>query len=126
MFASLTMLDRFAAGITLRSRFARHSPVLPPAPLARVEERDRGLTEVRWELVWSYREIQADADHGPAVLGLCLDQDAGELAFVDPDVVWPLDRALDSWCELLCCLTDREWDGEGEEQVAFVEGSQDR
>ena len=41
----------------------------------------------------SRRHVQADAEHRPALLGAPLDQDAGHLAAVDPDVVRPLDRA---------------------------------
>jgi len=71
-------------------------------------------------------QVEADADYCPAVLGLRLYQDAGQLAAFDPDVVGPLDLALDAGCELLGCLADGEGNGEGEEQVALVQGAEDR
>ncbi len=67
-----------------------------PTPPGRVEDRDRRSPEVGRELARSDREVQADADHRPAVLWLRLDQHPGELALLDPDVVWPLDPALDA------------------------------
>ena len=97
-----------------------------PDSLHSVEERDRRFTQVGRELVGGDREVEADADHRPAVLGLGLDQDAGELAAVDPDVVRPLDRALDSRCQLLGRLADGERDRERQQQVALVERAQDR
>jgi hypothetical protein len=54
------------------------------------------LTEVWRELLWSYGEVQADADYGPAILGLRLDQDSRELSSFEPDVVGPLDLTLDA------------------------------
>jgi len=54
------------------------------------------LTKVWWELVWSDEQVQTDADHRPAVLRLGLDQHAGQLAPIEPDVVGPLDHALDA------------------------------
>jgi hypothetical protein len=71
------------------------------------------LTEVSGELLWSDGEIQADPDHGPAVLGAGLDQDAGELAAFEPDVVRPLDLARDAGAEILCSGADCERDREG-------------
>jgi hypothetical protein len=41
-------------------------------------------------------QVQADADYRPAVLRARLDQDAGELALFDEDVVGPLDAAAEA------------------------------
>jgi hypothetical protein len=48
-------------------------------------------------------------------LGLGLDQDSRELAAFDPDVVGPLDLALDAGLQLFGCFADGEGDGEREE-----------
>jgi hypothetical protein len=84
------------------------------------------VAEVGRELIGSYGEVEADADHCPAVLWLGLDQDSGELASFEPDVVGPLDRALDSVAQCLGRGADGEGDGERQKQVALVERSQDR
>jgi hypothetical protein len=84
------------------------------------------LTEVGGELLWSNGEIQADSDHGPAILGLGLYEDAGELAALEPDVVGPLDLARDVGAECLGGGADRERDRERQQQVALVERAEDR
>ena len=72
-----------------------HSSSSGPAPLRasrwRRSKRGRGLAQLGRELVRGDREVEADADHRPAVLRPRLDQDPGELAAVEPDVVGPLD-----------------------------------
>jgi hypothetical protein len=78
------------------------------------------------ELVLGDREVQADSDDGPAVLGARLDQDARQLAAFEVDVVRPLDLAFDVGAEALRGLADREGDGEGEDRVAGEEGAEDR
>ncbi len=73
-----------------------------PAAEARVErgergadggaaaDRGRGLAQLLRELLRLDRDVEADADHRPAVLGAGLDQHPGALAPLDPDVVGPL------------------------------------
>jgi hypothetical protein len=46
-------------------------------------------------------------------LGAGLNEDSGQLATLDEDVVGPLDAALESGAELLGGLADRERDGQG-------------
>ena len=57
----------------------------------RAASGDGGVAQLGRELVGGDREVEADADHRPVVLGSGLDQDAGELAAVELDVVRPLD-----------------------------------
>jgi len=71
------------------------------------EDRNCRGSEVRRELVFLDREVEAYSDDSPAVLGAGLDQYSGQLAAFDVDVVWPLDLALEVGVELLCRLTDR-------------------
>ncbi len=68
------------------------------------------------------REVDPDADHRPAVLRPRLDQDPRQLAAVDPDVVRPLDPALDRVVELLGRLADRDGGGERQQGVALSSG----
>jgi hypothetical protein len=84
------------------------------------------LTEVRRKLVWSDGEVQANTDHRPTVLRSRLDQNACQLSAVEPDVVWPLDHALDAGAECLGGGADCERDREWEQQMALVERAQDR
>jgi hypothetical protein len=58
------------------------------------------------ELLWGNREVESDADHCPAVLGARLDQNPGQLAAFDVDVVGPLDLARQLGVQLLRRLTD--------------------
>ena len=58
--------------------------------------------------------------------GLGLDQDAGQLASLQPDVVGPLDLALDAGTERLGRGADGERDRERQQQVALVQRPQDR
>jgi len=62
--------------------------------------------KLRRELLFLDREVQADADCCPAVLGPGLDQDSGELAAFDVDVVGPLDLAGEVGVQLLGRLAD--------------------
>jgi len=84
------------------------------------------VAQVGRELVGRDREVEADSDYRPLLLRLRLDQDPGELAAVEPDVVGPLDLALDAGTQLLGGGADGERDGEGQQQVALVERPQDR
>ena len=112
--------------MTRRSNSGEAPAGLPPTLLSRGEERDRWLTEVGGELLRSYEEVEADADYRPAVLRLRLDQDAGQLAALEPDVVGPLDHALAAGTEGRGGRADRERDGERQQQVALVQRAQDR
>jgi len=88
---------------------------------------DRGGTtlEFGWELVILDVEVQADSYYCPAVLGAGLDQDSGELAAFDVDVVWPLDLALEIGLQHLGCFADGEGDGEGKHRVVLLQGADD-
>jgi len=57
----------------------RGGPGGPPllGPVIGVEDRGGRVTELGGELVGLDREVQADADYRPAVLGAGLDEDAG-------------------------------------------------
>src|SRR5262249_29235794 len=97
----------------------------PPTPRAGAEKGNRRLTKVRRELLRSYGEVETDADYRPAVLGLGLYENSGELVAVEPDVVGPLDLACDAGAQRLSRGADGEWDGERQQQVALVEWPQD-
>ena len=58
------------------------------SPAGREARRGRRVAQLGGELVGGDREVQADADHRPAVLGPGLDQDAGELAVARPRRRW--------------------------------------
>ena len=77
------------------ARASRRAPSAPPRRRGRDRQRGGRLAQLGRELVGGDREIEADADHRPPVLGPRLDQDPRQLAPVDPDVVRPLDPALD-------------------------------
>jgi hypothetical protein len=84
-------------------------------------EKGRGaLAQLLRELALRDREVEADAEDGPAVLGAGLDQDAGELAAFEVDVVGPLDLAVGARSQALGGFADGEGDGEGENRVAWL------
>ena len=60
--------------------------------LARRGQRERGRRVRQLGRELRRGHVQADAQHGPAVLRATLHEDARQLAAVDPDVVRPLDR----------------------------------
>ena len=57
----------------------------------RAAERARGGAQLGREVVGCYGDVEADAEHGPALLRAALDEDARDLAAVDEHVVGPLD-----------------------------------
>ena len=84
------------------------------------------VAQLRRELLGGDRQVEADADHRPAVLGAGLDQDPGQLAALDLDVVRPLDAALDPGRQLLGGLADGQRHGQRQQRVALVERPQER
>ena len=72
-----------------------------------------------------HRDVEADADHRPALVGAGLDQHPGELPLVDPDVVRPLHLAANRG-HRLGCLADGERRRQREQRVALVGAEQRR
>ena len=58
-------------------------------------KRGRCVVKLGPELVLAGVHVEADADHGPTILGARLDQDSRQLALADQHVVRPLDQAVD-------------------------------
>ncbi len=85
-------------------------------------ERRGGFGELRRELARVH--VQADAERGPTLPQATLDQDAGELALADPDVVRPLDGAARRR-EALYCVADRHRGRERKHSLLFPQVAQD-
>ncbi len=63
--------------------------------VARFEAQRPGRrAQVLRQVVGAYRDVQPDAEHGPAILRARLGEDARDLAAVEQHVVRPLDRRL--------------------------------
>jgi len=119
-----------AGVVSQASRLSSSAPqqLIPDrsAPLPRSASEVGRLAQLRRELVGAGRHVQADPDDRPALLGTSLDEDAGELAAVGPDVVRPLDPAFDAR-HRLTRLTDRHGHRQRQEsllaEVADHEGT---
>ena len=72
-----------------RQRSLARPPRRPSAILSEVARRRSSAASSSSVVL----DVEADADHRPALLRARLDQDPGDLALVDPDVVGPLDGA---------------------------------
>ena len=96
-----------------------------PHPLRRGSPAERGRrpAEIGGKLVRPDREVDPDPDHRP-VRWPGLDQDPGQLALVEPDVVGPLDLTRDIRFSL-ARRADRQWHRQRQQHVGEVERPED-